>query len=700
MRHYFLLLSFLLTGISTTAQIELYFKNKHIKVEEKETRKDEIHFFYGDDDKKLFNCYKSVLKMDAKAKKAFKKKISQIDGLDYSINESKDQIKFTYNKQTVTLSFKNNSFTEIDNKTSFKDVIAVYTADGKQTIVEINGEPTEILFYDGDINSMNLVPLQKLVINNDFFTGHDGNAITFDIYKYKIDDGKKIITFFTQDDKKIKTIKLKNSVLSEYTTEDEYGTLQIITSIEVNNGCENCQSEGNKVTYDFATDKISTNFPALDKNNKAKKDKNDNIKQQKRPWVTQPMEFIVKGYNPFKYDVSLSEEVKNYNTEQPSLFTTAMTPKTGVTAATLEASERGKLELVMGQLKKLLDEKLSQLKNGKDCYNPCAEVKKIVDGIDAYLKKVYDGEFTTDPTTFLTTKITDNFNAKDDDDKKKMEEFDKILNSYRELTTTAMGDYVYKIPFIKNVDEYIFKLNITPKKGSNGTARLINQEIPVSILGGFKVDFSTGLYYTSLVNEKFSLVKDSVEIANTDPVEYNKRKKIIRENDSNRDFGLSALMHVYTRLTTWINPALTIGVGTTLNEKPRLQYLMGGSLIFGKNGRLVMTYGATMGYIDQLSSRYKDMYDADGNLYVSQYDKEVSLNKNFRIKPFFSLTYNIPIFGSKTEEVTGSKDKEATSDEATKKEESDSKEEDSSEDTSEEDSDKKALKKAIKVLSK
>ncbi len=685
MKNFYSLLLSLFLGFSANAQIELHFDKKHIKVKANEDHKDKIEF-YSADNTKLFEYNKKILQDSGK--KQLNKDKKKLPPLDFTINSDRTKIMLTYNNQTVTLLFKDNSFEEQNDKTDVSKKVVVYSPDGLQTVVELEGDTDKITFYDGDVTKMNLKPIKEEKIDAAFFNGDDLAPITIGGYIFKKDNAKKTLTFFSKDGTtKIKTLKFKDNKLSLYTLADELPIFNITTAIETKVSCKTCTDDTiNNVMYSFKSNTITHNF----KTNKRK------IKNH--VWVTNSMEFLITGFNPFKYDVSLKDEQKNYNTQQPELFTKEFTvsefPKAAKAKETTD--ERIKIEFVMTQLKAQLKIKLKELKNASDCYNPCDDVGKIVTEIDTFIKKIYP-DYNNDLVLFMKKKMTNNYKEDDDDDKKKLIEFNEVLDFYKELVTTPLSDYVYKIPYVKNVDEYVFKLNITPKKDSGATARVLNQEIPVVVLGGFKVDFSTGLYFTSLINEKFSLVKDSIVVTGSNPIEYNKRQKIIRENGSNRDFGLSALMHIYTRLTTWVNPAITIGAGATLNEKPRLQYLVGGSLIFGRNGRLIFTYGATMGYVDQLSSRYKDMYNSDGNLYVSQYDKDVSLNKNFKIKPFFSITYNIPIFGGKIEEVTGISDDETSGDTAKKDH---SEEKGGKADDGKDNSDKKALKKAIKILDK
>ncbi|MEP1095338.1 MAG: hypothetical protein ABJG78_09530 [Cyclobacteriaceae bacterium] len=203
-------------------------------------------------------------------------------------------------------------------------------------------------------------------------------------------------------------------------------------------------------------------------------------------------------------------------------------------------------------------------------------------------------------------------------------------------------DYQYNIPQVKNYDEIVFTTNIHPKDSTPGIY-LKDELISIPIYGGFKIDGSSGLFYSSLTDHVFSTVTDSVSmIAPDGTVSYRSGNRIVRQNSSTGDPGIAGLVHFYSRLGKSLNLAFSMGAGFTFESTPKPRYLLGGSLLIGRNERISLSGGAAFGQVTRLKKEFEtpDLYKDVTTITTEKW------NKGY----FFSLTYNIP-FRKKSQQV-------------------------------------------------
>ena len=413
--------------------------------------------------------------------------------------------------------------------------------------------------------------------------------------------------------------------------------------------CTGCENVGNTISYDFGANK--TQIKRKEGSNKSPYGKDLGEGYLRKRWFALPhvgeeLELEIINVNPFKYDVTISDETVNIHSSTSPFLTSVFTPAASAAGAA-KADDKDSFIKVVESLDEALTQRTAEYQREGDCYNPCSDVKTADAEINQYFKDVYGYDGSKTLEAFLLQKIEVIYNGSEGDEaamkeKKKLKD---VVSKYILFKTSAMGRISYSIPQVKNVDQYIFTVNITPKANMNAGKRLVNAPITVDILGGFRADVTTGLFTTSLIDEKFRIFADSTQVVGSDPPAFAKRKKIVKENWGNRDYGVSALFHFYYKFNPYINPSLSLGAGMTISDKPKLRYFLGGSLLFGKTNRLALTYGAAMGQIEELSDRYAQ--DSDGNIYTSNADTSVDLKKRFQIKPFVSLTYSIPVFEKK-----------------------------------------------------
>jgi|GEM_PF-6546555 len=445
--------------------------------------------------------------------------------------------------------------------------------------------------------------------------------------------------------------------------------------------CDGCVSLGNKIVYDFK-DNSTKNEKSPGNTCRHFESKYLNKRWTRLPRVGEELEFEIANINTLKYDITIKDEQINLHPSSTPFLVSAFTPtlpeasSLGEDGDTIKKPDSKKL-YAMAVLKVLDDavtSKIKEIQRQADCYDPCEEIQTTVDQICHYYETNSKFDSSKSSLESFLKKLIDEAYPSDDSDEKAAEEKKKLIevvDNFVKFRGTASGKFGYRVPQIKNVDQYIFTLNITPKEGVAGGKRIVNSPIAVDILGGFRADVSSGLFVTYLKDDKFTMLADSTAIAGTNPVAYSRRKRIIREDTGKYDFGVSALFHFYTRLTTNVNFAGSLGAGVTLNDKPKVRYLAGGSLLLGKTNRLSITYGAAMGYVEELSDKYSP--DATGNIYTSYNDASVVVKKSFKVKPFLSLTYSIPIFEKKEEVKSDEKEDDKKEDDKDKEKNDDDK---------------------------
>ena len=409
--------------------------------------------------------------------------------------------------------------------------------------------------------------------------------------------------------------------------------LTIKTEIPARPNCESCEDPARKVQYDFNTNEVNTIWP------------DTTARLYTRfwrglPWVGREYTFEVINVNPFRYDITIADEKVTFVTELPTGLVDAFTMPAGIKAAAAGTDSAALAKALVG-LGDQLNATVSALQNAGDCLNPCEIVVKINEEIIAYFTDNFQYKASEQTLESFFIKKLNLSQEPTEKNKETLKKLNDIVRAYFAFRNTGSGTVRYHIPQTQNVDQYLFNLKIMPKEGVTTGARVVNQDIRVDVLGGFRADASTGLFFTELIDDKYSLYPDSIEV-DGDMVA---RTKVVKEKGNSSDFGIASLLHFYPRLTKSVSIGASLGAGVTLNEKPKLRYLAGATALLGRGNRIAITYGWAMGYIDKVSDKYTR---EAGNIYGPASESTVSYKKIFHSKPFFSITYNIPL-GKKTE---------------------------------------------------
>jgi len=366
--------------------------------------------------------------------------------------------------------------------------------------------------------------------------------------------------------------------------------------------------------------------------------------------------FLVKNINTFIYDVTVGSEYENLATEEPELFKTVYTLISGGTAEGQSAAddelkaEMARQVKLNADLKRYLAEKIMQ-----DACPSSDQFEKEKIAIGANIIKVFgpgpvESSFAQNYERLKAEFIKQNESAeKPYDFNKEVQDLyslpitpDSLVRETRKVLLMIMNtkfEYQYNIPQLDNADFLNFSLNIEPKKDKKGNIRVLNQPISIPIRGGVKVDFSTGLYYSSISNSKYAL-RDYIL---TDTL----RGKDIRGENGDQNgkgtVGVMALMHVYPRLGD-LQPAFSFGFGKALD----LNYsvLAGGSIMFGKRNRFALSGGINFSSVKVLSAKYFD----DQGVLIRQPKEAGTLDTFNKIKTGGFIGFSYSLSGKKTQQ--------------------------------------------------
>lgn len=168
-------------------------------------------------------------------------------------------------------------------------------------------------------------------------------------------------------------------------------------------------------------------------------------------------------------------------------------------------------------------------------------------------------------------------------------------------------------------------------------------DIEIPVLGGLKVDFSTGIVGSNLVDQSFVSVRtdpriDSIRISEDEiRVDTVEMKKLIQENAENFKVGFGVFAHFYPRLTPYLN--LSITTGFIVRDNLAFQFPVGLSALIGRKSRLVLSGGFTFGQRKVLSAKYQEGAPIEASDLENISDNQLTVSQTS--KGFFlGLTYN------------------------------------------------------------
>lgn len=204
-------------------------------------------------------------------------------------------------------------------------------------------------------------------------------------------------------------------------------------------------------------------------------------------------------------------------------------------------------------------------------------------------------------------------------------ELDSICNSLLQYATLSINSVQ-----IANHDDFQIAL-----KDKNGDS-LFYREFKTRL--GFKIDFSAGIFYTALFDRQYYFKDTTVSINGSDT----SGAFIGKRNTGAYNIGFGLLSHFYTRTGGFVNVGGTFGF--IMDTEIRFRFLLGGSLMLGRQSRVVLSGGLALGQVSQLSDGYDTGYRTNAlgqpNFTAKPTDNAVPVSDRFLTSFFFGITYN------------------------------------------------------------
>lgn len=372
----------------------------------------------------------------------------------------------------------------------------------------------------------------------------------------------------------------------------------------------------------------------------------------------------LKNFNPFLYKAEVKVSQNSFNTEAPALFKKHLIDLTSLPLGGTQSDEDNILnnnyKSFMEKYNAYLDrtklyrnliylvytdgKSFDEIKREKDQYiiqggyseetvrdNTLNVVYDLIKKYDEFMS-AYNLSVDSVKKAHLTqaTEITSYKKKLDDAD------FQDLPNDLgRVIEGIDENNFIFtSSPVIAKKDELDYTISVKPISDENtkkfGTgSRNLDFNYQVNITGMWKIDFSTGVFLTSLINHDYISI-DSSKIDTT----YTKGVWVVENTANKSQIGLMALAHIYYKCNTYLNVGLNFGVGVVQNQNGCLLY--GISLLAGNKQRFIFNVGRAVGPVNRLSPQLtpNGFYKAlpfSGSLTVKETQNEL----------YFGISYNL-----------------------------------------------------------
>jgi hypothetical protein len=379
--------------------------------------------------------------------------------------------------------------------------------------------------------------------------------------------------------------------------------------------------------------------------------KKDFISGDKNRVSNESFTFTLKNVNTFKYKIEINSTLINNNTNIPDFYKNNMLKDTLQLDTIFKSGEK--------LFNKLMD-KYSKLKTCEQFYiilNDLVLSDLMPDSIIKYKRRYYEkyieglnNQYTDDNTAtaeifkYYSKLILEiqtigklmNSNTLIENQKaliesilsyvKKLEEnniIHKLANLYLMINeqTFTVSTFIPR----PDADELIINISAVPIDNDNETKELkIN--IPFNVKGGFKVDFSTGIFATNLVDDDYL---NQPQFKDDTLQGY----KLIKSDEFPLGVGFSAFMHGYFRSGRNINIGPILGLG--IDQYSKLKYMPGVSIMLGNKERFIFNGGLALGKVKRLS-----LNQSIDCLYIQKVEK-IDYSELFKIGWFVGISYNL-----------------------------------------------------------
>ncbi len=120
---------------------------------------------------------------------------------------------------------------------------------------------------------------------------------------------------------------------------------------------------------------------------------------------------------------------------------------------------------------------------------------------------------------------------------------------------------------------------------------------------GWKIDFSPAIAFTRLFDREYTVATTDPKTGAALTLDNSSTPAVILQSKPQSDFNtaFTAQMHLYWKEPTWtVTPAFTTGIGFR-NGLSEPVYMVGGSLLIGRDKRFVTTIGLAFGSVKDIS---------------------------------------------------------------------------------------------------
>ena len=179
-------------------------------------------------------------------------------------------------------------------------------------------------------------------------------------------------------------------------------------------------------------------------------------------------------------------------------------------------------------------------------------------------------------------------------------------------------------------DIITFNVKITPRKEFINTVNPESRDfsITIPVIGGVKIDFSTGSFITTgLHNRKYSLYP-----SNADSIVIIRKNK----NSSLAQISFGALMHISPRTIDYRKLGFSFGFGLNSSDISNSNVFIGLSGIIGSQERFIASFGLSLTRVDCLKGDYSLNKE-----YLKTIVSSELTEKTTRAGLFISFTYNL-----------------------------------------------------------
>lgn len=200
---------------------------------------------------------------------------------------------------------------------------------------------------------------------------------------------------------------------------------------------------------------------------------------------------------------------------------------------------------------------------------------------------------------------------------------DSLLNYTRPITITPQPFQVYNT----DVTHIVYSI----KKGNADNAKVETREIILKNKGGFKLDFSTGIIGTGLVDDNFKVVADSANATTA---------SLVNENKGNFTVGFGLFTHAYIRSGGRINFALSAGLMVNSSNQ-NINYTTGLSIPLGLEERLIFNAGIVYGKVKRLAAGYTENSSTQNRILLTANSGNVATVEKWDNSWYMGISFNI-----------------------------------------------------------